>query len=449
MTIKGKIMLWYTSLLALLLCILIPLIYFSMKNNMYDNAEGLLKMHTSQALSTFEYDDNNISLGGFKNLSGTSFIIFDKDNNVLLKTEYSANLDKTPSNFGNVFQENGEDGHWLVYDLQLTEDNNISGWIRAYSSLEPIEATLQNLRLLIIVLLPIYLLIAILGGLFLSKKALSPIDKITKTAKSISTGDLSKRLNMPNTGDEVGRLAETFDEMLDRLDQSFKKEKSFTSNASHELRTPLSVIISNAEFALNGEQSEAKYKESLDLILSESNKMSSMISKLLMLTRGDESNYKYEFEQIDLGLIIEDVVEEMQEAAIQKNISLSYTGKKNIFIIADQTLIVRLLINLIDNAIKYSDNQGNVSISLRTKDKFAEISIEDKGIGIPETELPQIFNRFYRVDKSRSSEGSGLGLSIVKWIVDIHKGSVDIKSKLKEGTIIKVKLPLDKTIMFG
>ena len=212
---------------------------------------------------------------------------------------------------------------------------------------------------------------------------------------------------------------------------------------SHELRTPVSVIMATSEDALNGEHSVKDYQDALTTILSESKKMRGMISKLLMLSKGDEASLKYAFENIDLGLLIEGVVEEMLEYAKQKNILISYGYKEDVMIKADQTLIIRLVMNLLDNAIKYSNENSQIEVFLNKKKDCAEIVVKDCGIGIPAQELDKIFNRFYRVDKSRSGEGIGLGLPLVKHIVDIHKGSISVKSELSVGTKFTVRLPFE------
>ncbi len=442
MTIKIKIMLWYSSLLALLLGIVVPLIYFTMKTTMYDNAESLLRIHTSQALENFEFENNEIEISRFKNISGTSFMIFDAQGEIIINTSVNNNFDDLAPDYDRIINYDDESGNWLIFDQQLEEDEQDIGWIRAYVSLASVSSALNNLKMIIIIAFPIYLLIGVLGGLFISKKALKPIDDITKTAKIISTGDLSQRLGMADTGDEVSRLAKTFDEMINKLEDSLLKEKRFTANSSHELRTPISVIMANSEDMLDREHTLSEYKESLTLILNESKKMRSMVSKLLTLSKGDEAKIKYEFENIDLGLLIEGIIEEMMDAAKEKNLMLNYGFKEDITIQADQTLIIRLIMNLIDNSIKYSKENSQIEVFLSKQSDYAQIIVKDNGVGIPEEELPNIYNRFYRVDKSRSGEGTGLGLSIVKHIVEIHKGEIFIESELSVGTTVKVLLPI-------
>lgn len=280
----------------------------------------------------------------------------------------------------------------------------------------------------------------------LAKKALKPIDDIAKTARTIGHTDLSKRLNFPKVEDEIGRLAMTFDEMLDRLENAFKRERRFLSDASHELRTPLTTVKALVEEALEDCKTQDEYKEVLYVIHKEISKMNKIISQLFMLTRCEEGNWPVDFEKINLRIIVEDVMEEMQEFAQQKGVKLYKECDKDIFIEGDQTLITRLFINLIENAIKYNKKDGWILAKIEEQENEVKITIEDGGIGIPEEDLPFIFNRFYRVDKSRSTEGIGLGLSIVDWIVKIHRGRINVTSKVGIGSCFEIILPKKRFI---
>ena len=443
-SIKVRIMLWYLVLLTVLLGILIPFLYYFMKASMYDNAESLLRIHTSQALANFEFEDEKISLENFRSISSSEFILYDVDDSPILDTGSNEQLYGTSANFDKVSTVETTDGNWLIFDQMLMEDEEYVGWLRGYSSLDPIENTLKNLRMLIFIAFPIYIIVAITGGLIISGKALAPVAKITETAKLISDGNLSERIGELNTNDEVSDLANTFDHMIDKLESSIIKEKRFTANASHELRTPISVIMANAEDMLAGEHSMSEHNKVFELILQETKKMKNMVAQLLMLSRGDELKYKYSFERINMALLVEDILDEMKAKAEEKEITIDYHYKENCIIEADQTLMVRMVLNLVDNAIKYGKQKGNINITLEKNGKQIEFKIGDNGIGISKEDMPLIFNRFYRADSSRNSEGSGLGLSIVKWIVEVHKGKIEIESELLKGTIITILLPIGK-----
>ena len=439
LTIKVRIMLWYTVLLVMLLGIFFPYMYFTMSQSMYNDAEILLKTDANLAVEALEVEGNNMKLDEDVDLETTYIAVYSKDNKILFgKLPKGLNAIAKPT-LNKVMKQGDTVNKWIVLDVPLIQNGKNIGWLRAVKSLDIIDKTLHNLKFVILIFVPIYLIIAVFGGLFIAKRALSPIDYITKTAKQIGHGDLSKRILLGESRDEVGRLAETFDEMLNHLEESFIREKQFASDASHELRTPTAVIMAHAEEALSGEKKQSEYKESMETIYNESKKMSLMISQLLMLSRNYEGNYAHEMEKVDLSLVVSSVVDEMLLITQGTDIKIYTQIEDNVIIMADQTLLTRLLINLIDNALKYNVPNGWVKVTLHNEKKSAYLTVEDSGIGISKEDLPKIWNRLYRVDKSHSGVGCGLGLSIVKWIVEIHGGSITAKSELNKGSVFEVR----------
>jgi len=371
-------------------------------------------------------------------------ILYDAKGNASSLGDAAKQIIKIPLEANNIRKVKIDGNLWILYDEPIKADEGNTGWIRVSRSLMPIIENLNKFKLILFISVPVYILISIIGGQFLAKRALNPIDSITKTARAIGQGNINQRLKLPKVKDEVGRLAETFDEMLDKIEAAFKKERQFTTDASHELRTPITIISTHAEDALEADNKK-DYKEALEIIYRESQKMSVMISQLLMLSRSDEGKYRLEIEDIDLKLIMNEIIDEMKESAKANNIKLSFSGENGLIIKADQTLITRLFINIINNAVKFNKKGGFVKVQITTAaDKnFVRILIEDNGIGIPEEDIENIFNRFYQVDKSRNDKGTGLGLAIAKWIVDIHKGTINIESALGKGTKIYINLPLE------
>lgn len=444
--IRTKIALWYTILLIILLGIFIPYVYYALSQSMNKNEEAMIRADASQTATMIEIEDTSVKLKetGYSLISGTYISIYDTNGKTLFDTSHLSWNNLFKPLYGKLQIVNHSNEQWLLYDLPIYNDTMAIAWVRAMRPLKPVNDTLHTLRVLMLVALPIYIIIIILGSLFIAGKALSPINHITKTTQSIGQGDLSKRLNMNKVEDEVGRLAATFDEMLDRLETAFKREKQFTSDASHELRTPIAIISAHAEESLRGDKNPVDYEESMGIILRESRKMGQIVSQLLMLTRGDEGKYKPEIENINLNVIIRDVVEDMKDLADKSGVVLYSTIAGNICIEADQTLITRMLINLIDNSIKYNQKDGWVKVSLSVEKSFAKITVEDNGIGISEKDLPHIFERFYRADKVRTRNGTGLGLSIVKWIVELHDGSIHVTSEKNSGTAFDIRLRTSK-----
>ena len=234
--------------------------------------------------------------------------------------------------------------------------------------------------------------------------------------------------------------------MFNRLQTSFENEVQFTSDVSHELRTPISVIISQSEYGLNHTESKEKMENSLRSVLKESIKMSQMISQLLMLSKMDKGHQKLNIEKVNLSELLDIIIDTQQIAADKKNIKINSVISPDIVIPADEILIMRLFINLITNAVNYGKENGYINIELfKFKDKIIS-KISDNGIGIAQENINKIWTRFYQVDSSRSSDSSGLGLSMVKWIVEAHKGSISVKSELNKGTSFTVELPLNNKL---
>ncbi|AYO29778.1 sensor histidine kinase [Biomaibacter acetigenes] len=445
LTIRTKMTLWYSFMLLVLLSIFSFFVYILMSRMMYSGEESLIKAHAAQAISVIELENGRIKFAEPNELmtSGTYIFVYDKKGQMIFGSKgiYPEINMQRPSE-EKLRVVNIKDDAWIIYDRPVYEENKLVAWVRASRSLASVRHALENLRDILVVTIPLFLIIAAGGGLFLANRALAPIDRITKTARAIGRGDLSRRLNMPKVEDEVGRLAMTFDEMLDRLETSFKKERQFTSDASHELRTPLAVIRALAEETLMGARSEEEFRDTLEDILKETTNMQNMVSQLLLLTRGDEGRYQLEMENIDLKIVIEDVMGEMEAMAGQYGVNLYFQAEKSVVVKGDQTLLTRLFMNLIDNAIKYNTEGGWVKVTLHEAKGFARIIVKDSGIGIPKEDIPHVFDRFYRVDRSRSSDGTGLGLSIVQWIVKIHNGQIYVKSRPGEGTEFEILLPL-------
>ena len=447
MSIKFKISLWFSSMLLVILCFFSFIIYFIMSEVLYTDAENQLKTDVIQACSIIEAEGQESYFNSpFKLLvPNTYLILYDAKGNSSSLGNVARQIIKIPLEANNIRKARIDGNLWILYDKPIKVNEEIVGWVRVSRSLMPIIENLNKFKLILFISIPVYILISILGGQFLAKRALYPIDSITKTARAIGQGNISQRIKLPKVKDEVGRLAETFDEMLDKIEAAFKKERQFTTDASHELRTPITIISTHAEDAL-GTGNKKDYREALEIIYKESQKMSVMISQLLLLSRSDEGKYHLEIEDIDLKLIMDEIIGEMKESAKTNNIKLYFSGEDGLVIKADQTLVTRLFINIINNALKFSRKGGFVKVQgAADPDKnFAKILIEDNGIGIPKEDIENIFNRYYQVDKSRNDKGTGLGLAIAKWIVDIHKGTINIESELGKGTKFYVNLPLKK-----
>jgi heavy metal sensor kinase len=289
------------------------------------------------------------------------------------------------------------------------------------------------------------LLLAASGGYWLSRKALSPMDALVRTARAISGANLSSRLEKLNTGDELQRLADTLNEMLDRIETAFLRITQFTADASHELRTPISLVRTEAELALRRSRGEPEYREALRHILLEAERTTSLIEQLLSLARADSGRETLNLQPVDLPETLRGVVEGWRQVATVRNLQFTASIEEGeLSLRGDQAALRRVVDILLDNAFKYTPSPGTVDLSLEQKGENAVITVHDTGVGIAEEEQNKIFERFYRVDKARSRAlgGAGLGLAIATWIVAQHRGSITVESSMGKGSTFRIELPL-------
>lgn len=302
-------------------------------------------------------------------------------------------------------------------------------------------------RLLIFV--PVILIVASAAGYWTSRRALSPVDQITQAAQQIHSQNLSSRIAVPKTHDELQRLSETLNAMLARVEAAMQKISQFTADASHELRTPITIMRTRAELVLRRVRTETEYRDVIEQLHAELVQTSDLVDNLMLLARADAGSEPAQFTAIDLGSILRRVLVQASPLAEGKGLTLRATLPEtdNIWIEGDSQLLQRLFLLLIDNAVKYTPPGGRVLVELTGTDGIAQVSVSDTGIGIAATDLPYIFDRFYRADKTRSREsgGAGIGLSIGRWIAEAHLGSVDVKSRVGEGTTFFVILPKIET----
>jgi len=311
-----------------------------------------------------------------------------------------------------------------------------------------ILGTLHSFRRNLLISAFVILFLASGAGFWLSRKALAPVDAITRMARSINAGNLNSRLERLNTGDELQRLSDTLNEMLGRIEIAFEKISQFTADASHELRTPISLMRTEAEIALRKSRDEGEYREALRHILLEAEITSTLIEKLLSLARADAGRESLDLRRLNVREIVEKVVVDWRPAIADSHHKFreNFTGK-DLFIDGDRTFLVRLLNILLDNAVKYTPSDGTIEIGLSEENGQAVLTVQDSGIGIGEDDQPKVFERFYRADKARSRElgGAGLGLSIARWTVEQHRGSIKVESSLGNGSRFFVYLPLRGT----
>ncbi len=291
------------------------------------------------------------------------------------------------------------------------------------------------------------LILALLGGYFLANRALRPVKLITRKAREITAQSLSERLPVVNPKDEIGQLATVFNDTLQRLETSFERLKRFTSDASHEFRTPLTSIRSIGEVALKDEKDVSGYMEAIGSMLEETERLTKLVNSLLILTRGDSGRVKLDFEDVDLNIFIAQIAADLKILAEDKDISLLIEKAESLQVNISPLILGQAVSNVLHNAILYTPEGGNVRIRTdRIREDTAQIDIIDNGPGIPEDKRKTIFERFYRIDKSRagSTGGAGLGLSIAQWAVEANGGAIEFCDTEERGSCCRISIPLSR-----
>jgi heavy metal sensor kinase len=456
-SIKFRFTLWYLLVLAVLLIALSAGVYFYLSQSLYQSLDDSLELRSTQ-LRSIPAILESIRQGEFEEELGEIVILYFYSGNQLVEVsprgisipltrEFISQAIAGRSSFTTIETAEGEGLRLLAVPVNLSMPGPPPGIQPATlviaRSTKHIDQALAGLVRTLIIAVPLALAVAAGGGIFLARRALKPVDKIAQTAQKIEESDLSQRINV-NTKDELGRLAATLNEMMRRLEKAFQRQKQFTSDASHELRTPLAVIEAESSLALQKERPSSDYRQSLETISQESRQMSYLIDQLLTLARADAGKEQWNFGEVGLGRLITDLSTDVEVLCQEKGLSFKLGQTQDPVVKGDKARLRELFMNLLDNAIRYTPAPGTVSVSLRREGQMAVVDIRDTGIGIPAEDIPFIFERFYRVDKSRSRAdgGSGLGLAICQHIAEVHGGKIDVESQVGTGSTFSIWLPL-------
>lgn len=452
-SIKTRVTGWYVFFLMLIVCLLFALLIYNsnriVQNGIKDNLQSLVEY----SIKDVEISDSNLHIDRdmvtYKD--GVSIIVY-KENNFIVTGALPDNLQSDIPFIDRTVRTVEDHGSkFYVYDYLINVPDYPDVWVRGITSanFEDNDPALATLSKAFLILLPLLIIIAGIGGYIITRRAFRPVAQITDTARGIQAGgDLSRRIGLPayrNDKDEIYNLAETFDDMLERLDESFKTEKQFSDDASHELRTPLAVIMAQCEYAMKEGRSPEETQEALEVIYGESRRMSDLINRLLMMARADRGAVTVNYELINVSELTGMVAASHDIQAAEKNITVTTDIEPDIMAEVDESMYIRIWDNLLSNSIKYGRENGSVKITLAAENGNLFGRIRDDGIGIPQEDLPKIWQRFYQVDPSRNdSSSAGLGLSIVDLIISRHGGYVTADSCLGEWTEIKFSLPLNK-----
>ena len=335
-----------------------------------------------------------------------------------------------------TYENNGE--KYYYFDKRI--DTPEGEWIRGIVPVNKLSDEVNRMLLIILILSPLLLLIIVYGGYKIIKKALSPVSKISDTASEIQkNGDFSKRIEIDNGKDEIHKMANTFNEMLNSLESSYLHEKQFSSDVSHELRTPVSVILTESQYSLEYVDTLEEARESFTVIQRQARRMSELINQIMELSRL-EKQIKIELQKINFSETLEKILEDYKNLLSEKNINILKNIEKNIFINADKVMIERVIDNLLNNAMKFT--KDTINVKLYSEEKNCILEIEDNGIGISEENKKLIWGRFFQVNNSRNkkiNKGFGLGLSLVSKIIEQHNANINVESELDKGTKFIIK----------
>jgi len=448
-SIKKRVTLYYALVMILITLIISLLLSFSIERQISVITKDTLMKAVQNSFEDIEYENHIIEIDNDFDayVRGVTLLIYSESGDLIKGSVPTDFPSYTPLSVGDYQEIETEEHIWLMYDLFHTYENGQGLWVRGLYAMDDASDTLAAIQRIMVFILPLILILAIFAGHRITKRAFEPIAEITNAANSIHHGqDLSKRLPQGQAKDELYDLTETLNSMISRLDEAFKVEKQFSSDVSHELKTPLAVILAECEYILQQDREANEYKESLETIQAQTQRTMSMVQQLLQISRTINKETAMEKELFSLSMLAESLVEELSMVADEQGVSVVGDIEPGIEITADETLIMRVMMNLMTNGIKYRKqdvDNAYVKMSIKQTNNQIFISVSDNGIGIAEEDQVNVFRRFYKVDKSRNRQGEsfGLGLAMVKWIVEAHDGSISVESRVGEGSTFTVILP--------
>lgn len=468
-SVRIRLTLWYTAVLACVLAALALATYFILRNNLRHRTDSALTELADSFLTTVHAElrdggeSNNIGEATQAAISehrfrDTVFLVLDQKRGVVAASEGASSADDTLAEAASGWPGGSLPATSSFHTLHL-RGQKYRSYAKEFSaangnyllvvlqSLHRQEELLETLTGTFALVIPFAILLASGGGYFLARRSLSPVVAMSTQAGRIGAENLHERLKVENAKDELGHLAASFNELLDRLDRSFERQRRFVADASHELRTPVAILYGEADVALSQSgRSLEEYRESLSILRAEAKRLKHIVEDLFTLARADAGQHPLTLTDFYLEELVAECSRNLRALASAKQIALSCDASKELPIHADEELIRRLVVNLLDNAIKYTPRGGAVSVACSQQDSQYCVSVQDTGQGIPADLQPRIFERFFRVDKVRSRTesdggGAGLGLAISLWIVQAHGGRIELTRSGPSGSTFTVLLP--------
>jgi heavy metal sensor kinase len=440
-SVRARLTLWHAAVLTLIVCIFSAGILLFVRARLYAGLDAQLGQEVATIGKVYREEPDEL-----KDLAshwGITLFQVDEGGDIRLQTEAWEREE-----LSGALQTGGSTSplSWTApdgrrYRVQSVSDSSYR--VAAAVDENSLQDTLWTLAVILAMGIPFAAGLAIAGGYFLAGRVLSPVGAMAQKAREITAESLAKRLPVDNARDEFGQLATVFNDTLSRLQDAFERLRRFTADASHELRTPLTAMRSVGEVALQNTLDAVSYRDVIGSMLEEVDRLTRLVESLLILTRADSGKIRLAPEALDLGELAGHVVDQLRVLADEKQQELTLRAPIRVQAMGDAALVRHALMNLIHNAIKYTPNGGTISVEVNATGGRAMVEVRDTGPGIPAAHRDRIFDRFYRVDASRSREegGVGLGLAIARWAVEANGGQIELASEGTDGSLFRVILP--------
>lgn len=464
-TVRGRLTLWYVSALALILLLFGVAVYVLLSRALHRRVDQALASTIEISITSLNHDTQegqspqSAAQSTAAELSNPqqAMMIFDDRGQLLATHEGEEELqiqlpDRATIPDAGVYLytvsagANAKAEHRIALRRVTIPPAGTRYIILASQPLKPVADELESLRDILYFSTPIVLLLAGFGGWFLARQGLAPVTAMARSARQIGAGSLDQQLPVVNPRDELGQLATTFNDLLGRLDAAFEEQRRFMADASHELRNPLSVMSTAAGVTLKKEhRTEQEYREALQIVAEQTRRLSRIVNDMFMLARADSGRYPLRKRTLYLNDLLEEVARAGAVLAADRNASVQLTNVPEAAFHGDEDLLRQMLLNLVDNAVKFTPVDGTVTLDLERSDGNYLLSVTDNGPGVPSEARQHIFERFYRADRTRTKaedSGAGLGLAIARWIARAHDGEIELDDSSGSGTKFIVRLPL-------
>ncbi|HXV84947.1 MAG TPA: ATP-binding protein [Candidatus Binatia bacterium] len=460
-TLRGRLVLWYTGILSAMLALLgatsLMMLDHSLRQNIDDSLNSVARTIAESVRRPSFYppsiEETLESMLG-PELAERFFQLLDPfgrpdpriaplgRRRLPMSAEALRNAERGEATMETVELPPKSDKSFRLLTWPVVRNNATVNIVQVAMSLENVEATRSRFLLVLLILAPVALAGAALGGWFLARRALSPVDAMVEAARRIEAEDLTRRIPADSSDDELGRLAAVLNDMLARLEQSFDAVRRFSADAAHELRTPLTILKGEIEVALSSSQAPADIRQTLASCLEEVERLNSLVEDLLLMARMEGNALSAAPTPVNLAQVLEDVAPALTELAARAGNNCTVAAATPVWIEGYDSLLFRLVFNLAENAIKYTPPGGRIDLALRHQNGAAILEVKDNGLGIAADALEHVFDRFYRGDPAREGDGTGLGLALARSIVQLHQGRITASSTPGEGSFFQVTLPL-------